>query len=178
MRITGGSLRGRQVPSPPVGHVRPTAERVREAIFSMLGQDLGGRTVLDACAGSGLLGLEALSRGAAGLTLVDRDARVLAQLRRTLQQLGVQAELIGSEAERVLRGGRTWDLVLLDPPYADDPLLWARAAAPACGWTLLIEFRSGPVLPDRVGELVLDRQRRYGDSSVVIYRRVAPELEG
>jgi 16S rRNA (guanine966-N2)-methyltransferase len=171
VRITGGALRGRRVPAPPVDHVRPTAERVREAIFSMLGQDLAGQSVVDLCAGSGLLGLEALSRGASTLTLVDRDPRVLAHLRRTVQQLGLQVELVGGEAERLLRGGRRWDLVLLDPPYADAPEAWLRLAAPACARTLLIEHRAGALLPAEVAGLRLDRQRRYGDSAVAIYRR-------
>lgn len=178
MRITGGSLRGRQVLAPPVDHVRPTAERVREAIFSMLGQDLSGRSVLDVCAGSGLLGFEALSRGASSLTLLDRDPRVLAHLRRTVRELGLSVELLGGEAERLLRGDRRWDLVLVDPPYADPPERWLLLAAQVCSSTLLIEHRAGAALPPEAGGLLLDRQRRYGDSAVAIYRRAEPEERG
>lgn len=170
MRITGGSLRGRDVPMPSTSGVRPTPARVREALFSMLGQDLDGWSALDGCAGAGMLGLEALSRGASPLTLCERNGAVVKHLRRVVAVLGVRASVVRADARVLLGGGGLWDLVLLDPPYGDQPLAWLEAAAPATRACLVLEYRAGPTLPRRVGQLELDRQRGYGDTAVAIYR--------
>lgn len=152
MRISGGVLRGREVRLPPRGEVRPTSSRVREALFSILGQDLSGRSALDGFAGAGLLGLEAHSRGAAPLTLCERDPAVVAHLRRVLAELGVPAELVRADARDLLTAaaaaGRRWDLVLLDPPYAQDPSQWAALAAPVTAQVLVVEHRWGACLAD------------------------------
>lgn len=176
IRITGGSLRGRPVPMPRQGQVRPTAGRVREALFSMLGQDLGGRSVLDPFAGAGLLGLEAASRGASPVLLSDRDPRVLRHLRSTLAALrdglppGVELVLRRAEAQALLGSGERWDLVLLDPPYADDPLRWLELGAAAAAWSLVLEHRWGAQLPTTCGGLERVRLRRYGDSGLAVYQ--------
>src|SRR3954447_26336637 len=116
IRVTGGELRGRRLHVPKAG-VRPTTGMVREAIFAMLG-NLEGASVLDLFAGSGALAIEALSRGAAEATLVDTRPE---GARRNIDQLGLddRADVVRSDALRYLRhgDGRSFDLVLCDPPY-------------------------------------------------------------
>lgn len=169
MRITGGRLRGRTVRVPDVRGVRPTAGRVREALFSMLGQDLSGWSMLDAFGGSGLMAFEAASRGAAPVVVCERNRKVRATLQRSAEELGIALDVRGGDARATLRGG-AWDLVFLDPPYADDPAAWVRAAAPAVRELLVIEHRSGKTVPTECGALERVRQRRYGDSTLSLFR--------
>lgn len=129
MRIVGGKWRGRQIEAPEGrGVTRPTTDRTREAIASMIlaacGLDLSGASVLDAFAGSGAMGLELLSRGARSATFVDRDRRAAARVRRTAAALGAGGDearvLSGDVFALVTRGlpGAPFDVVFLDPPYA------------------------------------------------------------
>ncbi|MBE5024558.1 16S rRNA (guanine(966)-N(2))-methyltransferase RsmD [Olsenella sp. DSM 107455] len=129
MRIVGGKWRGRQIEAPEGrGTTRPTTDRTREAITSMIlsarGLDLTGDSVLDAFAGSGAMGLELLSRGAARATFVDRDRRAAARVRRSAETLGAGEgevrSLAGDVFSLVSRGlaGAPFDVVFLDPPYA------------------------------------------------------------
>jgi 16S rRNA (guanine966-N2)-methyltransferase len=129
MRIVSGAARGRRLVVPPGDTVRPTADRVREALFASLAPLLPGASVLDAFAGSGALGLEALSRGAARVTFIERERRALAALRRNIDTVRLDGgTVIAADAVRTLRDaaragvltGAPFDLVLLDPPYALD----------------------------------------------------------
>ncbi len=169
MRISGGILRGRVVPGKVRSGVRPTSSRVREALFSMVGQDLNGVSVLDAFGGSGLLSFEAFSRGAT-VTTVERHRATSRQIQEAARTLGAKIDLRTDDARNVLSAG-SWDVVLLDPPYADDPVEWAAAAASAAEHTLVVEHRTGAQMPDAIGALELDRSRRHGDSVLTIYRR-------
>ena len=168
MRITGGSMRGRVVPGRVGPGVRPTASRVREALFSMVGQDLAGWTVLDAFGGSGLLSFEALSRGAL-VTTVERHRPTAQQIRTAARALGVSLDVQMGDAKRTLSSG-SWDLVILDPPYEDDALAWAECAAGSVERVLVIEHAVGTDWPETIGTLVLDRSRRHGDSVLTVYR--------
>jgi 16S rRNA (guanine966-N2)-methyltransferase len=170
VRITGGSLRGRTWPVQIGQGVRPTSSRVREALFNMVGQDLRGWSVLDAFGGSGLLGVEAASRGASPVLIVERNARTLERIGRAIAPLPLELDLLRSDVRRVLRQ-RRFDLVLLDPPYAEDPLIWLKLAAPATVGVLVIEAHSDRVLPDKVEGLLCDRIREYGDTQLGIFRR-------
>lgn len=170
MRITGGTLRGRDVAVEGGPGVRPTSSRVREALFSMVGQDLDGRSALDAFGGSGLLAFEAASRGASPITIGERDRRVAGAIRRAAERLSVQVELHSGDVSRLMGTGRTWDLVMLDPPYRDAPEPWLRRAAPCCDWLLAIEYRAGVSLPTEVDGLEQVRARRYGDTALALYR--------
>ncbi|MGC8787075.1 MAG: 16S rRNA (guanine(966)-N(2))-methyltransferase RsmD [Anaerolineae bacterium] len=122
MRIIGGRFRGRRLAAVS-GPVRPTADRVREAIFNILGERVQGATVLDLYAGTGALGLEALSRGAAQVVFVEQHHQVRHLLQRNLTALGVadQARLVAGRVlptlPQLARGGQRFDLVFLDPPY-------------------------------------------------------------
>lgn len=132
VRITGGIWRSRRLTFPAMPGLRPTPDRVRETLFNWLGQDLTGWQVLDLFAGSGVLGFEAVSRGASWLGSVEQAARTAVQLRETANTLGIasnawhlwQMDALGwlDQSERLL-AGRSIDLVLLDPPFAQPELL-------------------------------------------------------
>jgi len=135
VRIVAGRLRNRRIECPKGQSTRPTLERVREALFSILG-DIEGNTVVDFYAGSGALGFEALSRGAAHVTFVDREPRVARHLAETLERLGgADARIVTSDAQRYLERApqQPFDVVFLDPPFGAEvlPKLYPRLAA---GW--------------------------------------------
>lgn len=123
IRITGGSARGRALKSPPGRDVRPTAARVRAAVFNILGPKVAGARVLDLFAGVGALGIEALSRGAESVVFVERAARHAALIRANLERLGLsdRARVVCADVARFLAHpgplAGPYDLVLLDPPY-------------------------------------------------------------
>lgn len=124
MRVIAGEFRGRRLATPKGRATRPTTDRVREALFSSLvsrlGPDLGGAVVLDAFAGTGALGIEALSRGAAHATFVERDRAALEGLRANVETLGIRsrATIVAGDTARVARvAGVPYSLILLDPPY-------------------------------------------------------------
>jgi len=176
MRVIAGTFGGRRLKAPPGRSTRPTSDRVREALFSMLGE-IGGGRVLDLFAGSGALGIEALSRGAAHAVFVERDARAAVILRANLDALGIgpdSAELRRGEALAALRTARErgehYDLVLIDPPYADAARLGEKLPAllaPLLGPGARVVTES-----DRRAPLGLDlpiaTERRYGDTSITI----------
>ncbi len=121
MRITGGEFRGRRIAVPRGERVRPTQDRVREALFCMLAPDIAGARFLDLYAGTGAVGLEALSRGAAEVVWVESDRRVCALARENVARLaGAERQVVCAEAERWLGGGGRgagFDMVFADPPY-------------------------------------------------------------
>ncbi len=121
MRVVAGEFKGRRLYAPRGESTRPTADRVREALFSMLG-DVSGTRVLDLYAGSGALGIEALSRGADSAVFVESDGQALAALRRNLDAVGAAATVRRQDVLRFLaRPEGTFDLVFCDPPYDDGP---------------------------------------------------------
>ena len=162
--------------------VRPTSEKAREAIFDILGAAwLDGAFVLDLYAGTGALGIEALSRGATHATFVERDTAVARRLRENLETLGIsdRARVLIADLDRSdLPAGGPWNVVFLDPPY-DGPggarwltrLCTARWAAP--GGLLIYEYRSGSAIAPPPG-LTLVTERAYGDTAVSIYRAGGP----
>lgn len=178
MRVIAGTLGGRRLDAPPGQGTRPTSDRVREALFSIL-SDVSGARVLDVYAGTGALGIEALSRGAERATFVESAPRALAVLKKNLSSLGLEARarVIASRAERalstVIEGG-PFDLVLVDPPYADlgDAVaILARLAEKgviAEGGRVVLEHASGDRGAEVAGLMLAD-ERRYGDTGVSIY---------
>ncbi len=175
-RIVAGTHGGRTLAVPPAG-TRPTSERVREAVFSRL-DHLGAVTdarVLDLYAGSGALGLEALSRGAASAVLVESDAGAARVCRANVRTLGLadRADVVHSTVERYLAHAAPVDLVLADPPYAldVDEVLAALVAVLAPAGTVVVEraARAAPLhWPDG---LEPDDDRRYGETHVWTARR-------
>lgn len=178
MRITGGIARGRRLRVPRGQAVRPTAGRVRESLFAILGPRLVGARVLDLFAGSGALGIEALSRGAARATFVERNARHARQIRENLARLGLadRAAVVVAEAADALRrrlGPERFDVVLCDPPYRDAQLgaLAARVAAAAVlapGGVVCVEAHHTRADEVRCGALPRRRVVRHGETAVVL----------
>jgi 16S rRNA (guanine966-N2)-methyltransferase len=174
VRIVAGAWGGRRLTAPAGDTTRPTSDRVREALFSALGP-LEGAVVLDLFAGTGALGLEALSRGAARAVFVEQDRRALAALRANVAALGAPAAAVSVRAQDVRRAVRdavdaadTYDLVLVDPPYRLAAGLGAElgpalAALLAPGGRVVTESdRRSPM--DLTPVLPLTRERRYGDT--------------
>jgi 16S rRNA (guanine966-N2)-methyltransferase len=180
VRLIGGLYRGRKLPVAERPGLRPTPDRVRETLFNWLGQDLTGWRVLDAFSGSGALGFEAASRGAAEVTLLEMDAVLVPALRAVKERLGAAAVRIErAEALRWMAGGapQRFELVLLDPPF--DAGIGARAAAAAAhllvpGGYLYIE---GPqALAEPPAGLLLHRSLRAGAVHAQLF--VAVETAG
>ena len=168
MRITGGKLRGRVLATKVRDGVRPTSSRVREALFSMIGQHLEGVTMLDAFGGSGLITFEAISRGAS-VTTVERNRAVGHQIQAEAERLEVHVDLRIGDARALVTSG-VWDIVFMDPPYADDPIPWGLLGCRAATAVLIIEHRAGAKLPADLGAFSLDRSRQHGDSVLAVYR--------
>ena len=181
MRVVAGRWRGRRLASPRGTEVRPTADRVKEAMFSILGGGIEGAVVLDLCCGSGGLGIEALSRGAGEVLFVDSSGRSLDCTRRNLEACGAAPEsyrLTRAEAagwlETWLQGPQrppSWYL-LADPPYQSDAgraILDVLGGADPAGLVLaVIEHRTGEDLPEPASGRWTLRQRSYGESELVI----------
>jgi 16S rRNA (guanine966-N2)-methyltransferase len=176
MRIVGGSLGGRVLRAPPGAATRPTSEKVREAIFNIL-PDVAGTHVLDLFAGSGALGIEALSRDAAHATFVDFGKQPLQIIRGNLKELGLdpRATVVNGDAVAAAArpGPAPWDLVFIDPPYASDLAIRAAQALAhlAEGATIVIEHDRRHAPPEHLGSLVRSDERRYGDTLVSFYQR-------
>ncbi|HJS21310.1 MAG TPA: 16S rRNA (guanine(966)-N(2))-methyltransferase RsmD [Steroidobacteraceae bacterium] len=178
LRIIGGAWRGRRVKFPDVAAIRPTPDRVRETLFNWLQYDIAGSRCLDLFAGSGALGLEALSRGAARVVFVDREREVIEQLSATLAVLGAGAgTLEHRDAVRFLEGEpRPFDIVFLDPPFNRDLLPGVCGTLESRGWLVpgaLIYLESpaqnaAPVLP---GTWTLMKSGRAGEVGYHLARR-------
>ncbi len=199
LRIVAGALRGRRIPVPRDAGYRPTADRTREALFSILGERVAGARVLDAYAGSGALGFEALSRGAASAVFVESDPRRAEAIRHTAETLGLadRCRVVQGRVLHWIRDGAAegpFDLVFADPPYAaapdepgagEGPGLLAKAGKTgllAEGGLLVLERSSRPAGREARIPAGLERvdRRRYGAAILDFYRRIpaAPRQSG
>lgn len=179
MRVIAGDLGGRRIQAPGGRVTRPTSDRVREALFAML-EDVGGASVLDLFAGSGALGIEALSRGAADAVFVERDALALRALRANLASLDLaapQARVRRADALAALRSARrrkeTYDLIFIDPPYAqarDWGTELSVMLAPLLGRAARVIVESDRRAPLQL-DMQVERERRYGDTTIRIHRQ-------
>jgi len=184
VRIVAGSLGGRVLRAPPGRDTRPTSEKVREAIFAILGPPGPEDHVLDLFAGSGALGIEALSRGAARATFVERGRPALAVLRRNLAELGVadRAEVVAADAVAFLARPPQvrWRWVFIDPPYRSDLARRVLDALPAAalaeGASIVVEHDRRNPPADAHGSLLRTDLRRYGDTEISFYRPRRPEM--
>lgn len=177
MRVITGSARGRRLETLPGNDVtRPTAESVKEALFSMLQFDIEGKKVLDLFAGSGQLGIEALSRGAAECVFVEADRNARAVVDRNIRKCGFESvsRVIPANALSFAASCAGFDIVFLDPPYNQGfvqkilPLIAERLnknALVAC------ETSASEELPESAGALSVIRSRRYGKTKITLYRK-------
>lgn len=175
MRIVAGAAKGRRLEAPKGDDVRPTADRVKEAMFASLQPVVPGARVLDLFAGSGALGLEALSRGAVAVTFVERDRRALEVLRRNVTTVGLSGtQVVAEPVARALAGelaGGPFDLVLADPPYRLPKaglagLLTALLGHLVPGATVMLERPARDGTPPWPAQLRQGDPRRYGDTAL------------
>ena len=179
MRIIAGQWRGRKLVAPPGQGTRPTADRTRETLFNMLASRLGDfadLAVADLYAGSGALGLEALSRGAASVTFVETDPAARRTIEANVRALGAEQVSVASHSAEHLPSGRSFDLIFADPPYAPDSgsavvraVLSGGWLAPT-GWLAIETGRGEPVQPR---ELELEAERDTGAARITLLRRSA-----
>jgi len=186
MRIVAGSARGRTLLAPKSQNIRPTADRVRESLFNILGQWTDGLSVLDLYAGTGALALEALSRGASHALLVDKDKEALALCRENSAALGFAAQVeiwampVERAVERLGQEGRKFDLIFADPPYAletADALIAQIERAGLLGpeARLIFEHCKAEPAVERVGTLERFDRRLFGDTQVSFYSSAGGE---
>lgn len=183
MRVVAGEAKGRALVAPHASVTRPATERIRESLFAILEPDIEGANVLDLFAGAGTLGIEALSRGAARATFVERDRAALSALRRNLVATGFEgrAAVVPRAVAAYLDGApaRTFDLVFCDPPFADVEGLGAtlrhprlRAALAPDGLVLARVLRKHPpAIPEGVS---IERTKAIGEEDVLFLRYDAP----
>jgi 16S rRNA (guanine(966)-N(2))-methyltransferase RsmD len=178
MRIISGTLKGRRLATPGWEGVRPTSDKLRETLFNVLGASVQGARVLDGYAGSGAVGIEALSRGAAHVTFLDADRRAAALVAENLRHCGIDGRyaIIRVEFARAKErlDGAEFDIMFLDPPYGRDELeaaLETAAALASPGTRVIVEHAKRDDPPTEVGRLVLRRNLVSGDSALAFYQR-------
>ena len=186
MRIIAGKYRGRNLKSPPSLEVRPTSDRLRETLFNVIAPRIVGARFLDLCAGSGAVGIEALSRGADHATFVDQSKKMCELIKSNIDLCRIErneSAVIQAEAEDYLRrfiakqpdSGKPWDIVFFDPPYAMEylPLLKTCGAHSASLLTeagiIIVEHHHKNELPEEVEDLKRYRVLKQGDSALSFY---------
>ena len=184
MRILGGTLRGRRLAAPPQKGIRPTAGKVKQALFNILAERVPGARFLDLYAGTGLIGIEALSRGASHVTFVESSPANCRLLKANLQRCGYadQAVVQSVASSRFLKQTlfQPYDLVFLDPPYHTGegenilPTLGAGDIIVPNGVVVIEHFHKYS-LPSLIGRLTFVKSHRYGDTLLSIYRPMQPK---
>lgn len=184
MRIIAGKYRGRNLKSPPSLQVRPTSDRLRETLFNVLAPRIDGARFLDLCAGSGAVGIEALSRGAAHSTFVDRSRKMCALVQANLDLCKIsneQNEVVTAEANEFLkrylkRKSEPWDIIFYDPPYADDyPTVLTLIGNNSTnlldtGGIVVVEHHHKNDLGEEFGSIMRTRILKQGDSALSFYQ--------
>jgi 16S rRNA (guanine(966)-N(2))-methyltransferase RsmD len=176
MRVITGSARGRKLKSPADESVRPTSDRVKEAVFSIIQFELEGRRVLDLFAGSGQMGIEALSRGAERAVFVDSSKEAIGIVKDNLAstKLSENAVVLHADALAFLReSGQIFDIIFADPPYKEGiilKMLPLAAARVAPGGILMVETPYGEKLPETAGDLTRTKEYKYGKTAITTYR--------
>jgi 16S rRNA (guanine966-N2)-methyltransferase len=181
MRIISGRFRGRRLSGPKALEIRPTSDRLKESLFNILGRDTEGSLWLDVFAGSGSIGLEAISRGACQVDFLERDPEACRLIRRNLELCGIQSgyRLIQDDAfhglRRLARLSQTYDFIFMDPPYAWEPygdlvqIVFARRLARESAW-VIIEHHAKAILPDAGEDYHRSRLVRQGEHALSIFR--------
>ena len=180
MRIVAGEFKGRTLKSPTWEGVRPTSDRLRETLFNILGPSIRGARVIDGYAGTGAIGIEALSRGAAHVTFVERDARAVKLIEANLAMIDPgltlgRAIIRACFADAAARlAGAPFDLIIVDPPYAHDAAeaaLTAAGAIAGASTRVVVEHARRYAAPAGAGSLGLRRTVTAGDSALSFYER-------
>jgi 16S rRNA (guanine(966)-N(2))-methyltransferase RsmD len=177
MRVIAGEFKGRKLEAPNWAGLRPTSDKLRETLFNILTARIEGACVLDGFAGTGAVGIEALSRGASHVTFVERDSRAARLIDKNVESLGARERhaIIRAEIAAAVRrlAGKRFDIVFLDPPYGAAALTAALSAIEPIvdGNTLVvIEHAKRDAAPERHGSLERMREVHSGDSSLAFYR--------
>lgn len=184
MRVISGSAKGRALKAVPGMSTRPTTDKVKEAIFSMIGPYFDGGQVLDLFAGTGGLGIEALSRGMSRAVFIDVEKKSVDTVLHNVQAAGLkeQAEIFRNDAVRALKAlakrERQFELVFLDPPYKMKAIAELIAAMEDQGLlasqaVIVVEHDAEDVLAEMIGGMEQQRRAEYGDTAVTIYRRTS-----
>jgi 16S rRNA (guanine(966)-N(2))-methyltransferase RsmD len=167
LRISGGSLRGLKISVPKVQKVRPTSERVREAIFSKIQKEIKEATFLDICSGSGIMSIEAISRGCRFACIVEKHRRCIPIIQENIKKCKIcnhQYKIIVGDGKKIISDKS--DIVFLDPPYAHDPVVWLFSIESLTKKMLIFEHSSKTVLPDKTDTLEKYDERKYGDTKI------------
>ena len=178
MRVIAGSLKGRRLKTPTWDGVRPTSDKLRETLFNILAARIGGARVLDGYAGTGAVGIEALSRGAAHVTFVERDRRAQALVAENLAHCGMSEGyvIIRASVSRALDdlGAEPFDIMFFDPPYDEqvDEVLAAAGERLAPDGVLVLEHARRRMSPERLGRLQRTRDVTSGDSALALYSQL------
>lgn len=184
MRVIAGKFKGRRLATPKSMTVRPTTDRVKESVFSILQEKVVNTRFLDLCAGTGNIGIEALSRGAKQVTFLEQNLKCLRLIEQNLQTCGLkisnpQVQLMRADVSKGIntlhKRAETFELVYFDPPY--DAELYNKCLSHISDTCilestgmLLVEHRKHTVLPLLFGQLTCDRQKQYGDTCLSFYR--------
>ncbi len=188
MRIVGGAAKSRRIYSPPKSKIRPTSDGIKESLFNML-RDVSGKSFLDLFAGSGGVGLEALSRGAAKVVFVEKSPVMISAIKRNLKELGLggQSEILEIEAakgiKQLRKRGETFDFLFADPPYekglVEEIFLWLDQAdiVASDGVVIIQHSIREDVKIKHTDNFTLTDQRRYGDTLISFLKRTAKKEE-
>ncbi len=181
MRITGGAHRGRKLFSPEDYSIRPTSDRVKEALFSILYSRISGASFLDCFAGSGAVGLEALSRGAKDVAFVEKNRKAAALILKNANLIDLQIEIHNDDffivADNLGKMNRKYDFVFIDPPYAKREQVRAVLKIDSTGLldargTVIVEHDKRELTSDNIGKLNLTDCRNYGETCLSFYQHI------
>ena len=191
MRIIAGKYRGRNLKSPSSLQVRPTSDRLRETLFNVIAPVIADARFLDLCAGSGAVGIEALSRGASHVTFVDKSRRMCALVKANIDLCRIpeeEAVVVQAEAPDFLARSRRqklspWDIIFFDPPYALDYSAVIELLGTHTGnlltadGLLIVEHHHKNSLPEQVGSIIRSRTLKQGDSALSFFKNFEPSVD-
>ena len=183
MRIITGSARGRKLIAPPGEHTRPTTDWVKESVFNIIQFDIEGRRVLDIFAGTGQMGIEALSRGAEKCVFVENDRAAVRAIRENVRSIGFeeQAAVLEKDYKAFIKScSDKFELVFLDPPYEDGHIarsleLFSLFDIISDGGIIVCEGARGEKLPESAGKLVKTSQKLYGNTQITLYKNIGEQ---